>query len=317
MTRPAFALRRGARGFAVQLLQQALNQYAAARSIPERLAEDGILGPATLRRAAQAIGRASVTELDGGDLALCGLRVSLFADLSGHNEGGTKGLVDIPRLALVTDGAVLKLTEGTTYVNGEAARQAREAARIGYPVGGYHFADPSVDRRGLTLAAIADDATAEAEHYLEARAATFARDPFVDALDLERKLGRRIAGKLLALVGGTSAKRAELLAAWCLFWLAAVEKATGRLPWLYLPRWVFDAYLRRAPRELLERLARYPGWLASYNGGTEPLRRLPPPFPAPRAWQFTATARLPGVDGDVDCSWGFELIAPAALSRAA
>jgi len=317
MSLPSFVLRRGARGFAVELLQKALNRYAAARSIPEGLAVDGVLGPATLALAAKAIGRASVTELGRAELAEIGLRVDLVVDLSGHNEGGTKKLVDVPKLASVTDGSVLKLTEGLTYINLEAARQAREAERIGYPVGGYHFSDPSVDRRGLTLAAIADDATAEAEHYLEARAATFARDPFVDALDLERKLGQRIGGKLLALVGGVSAKRAEMLAAWCLFWLEAVEKATGRAPWLYLPRWMFYAYLRRAPRELLERLARYPGWLPSYNGGTEPLRRLPPPFPAPRAWQFTATARIPGVDGAVDCSWVFELIAPTAFLRAA
>jgi GH25 family lysozyme M1 (1,4-beta-N-acetylmuramidase) len=44
-------------------------------------------------------------------------------------------------------------------------------------------------------------------------------------------------------------------------------------------------------------------WLASYNSGSEPARPLRPPFGRCKAWQFTGSGSIDGVDGRCDLSW--------------
>lgn len=303
MDAPIFELRAGARGRTVSRLQERLGVTA-----------DGVLGPQTLR----ATGVSERYYLDGQpvsdqrparrllaeDLRPFGLDVRLGVDLSGHNEGGRKGLVDFAWLKRAgVSFAWLKLTEATRYQNTEAIRQARAALAVGVLRGGYHFGDPSVDLRGLSLEAIYDDARAEAGHYLAARHATFGADlpELPDVLDLERGVKQRL-GRLLAVIAASSAARAAATVRWCLAWLEHVERATGRRPWVYTARWAYDAYLRRAPAELLQALGAYPLWVASYNGGCYP-RRMPALWTEAHCHQFSGSGRIAGVDGKVDLNY--------------
>ena len=303
MPAPSLIIRSGSRGKFVRALQTALNTRRPIGSTP--LVVDGVCGPATLAAAARALGRPSVAPLDRADLARLGVNVVLLADLSGHNEGGNKRPVDVDRMA--RDGVNAcwwKLTEGRTYVNTEAKRQADEAGHL-MVRGGYHFGDPSADRTGSDITALLDDAAREAQHYLRARADVFggAGPELPDVLDVERGHGSKLARQLAAHFKPGRAKRAEMTALWCLRWLEDVERATGRRPWIYTARWAQRAYLRAAPAPLLAELAKYPLWLASYNSGTEPARPLDAPFGPWSAWQFTGSGSVDGVDGRCDLSW--------------
>lgn len=300
---PAFALELGSRGKFVRLIQEQLNARRPIGSLP--LVVDAIMGPKTIARAGTVLGKHGTFKFDRADLVKLGVNVVLLADLSGHNEGGNKRPVDLDRMvAAGCSGVWLKLSEGQTYENTEARRQAR-AAPVGMLRGGYHFGDPSADRTGMDITALLDDASKEAAQYLSVRSKVFAgRAPeLADVLDLEKGIGSKLSAKLAAFFTLGKDRRHEFNARWCLRWLEAVEQSTGRRPWLYLPRWAYDAYLSRAPAELLAELRTYRHWLASYNGGVEPARPLPAEWGECSAWQFTGSGSLDGVDGDVDLSW--------------
>lgn len=303
MASPPFTLSLGSRGRFVRALQLALNVRRPIGTVP--LVADGAMGPKTVELAARVSGRPGAKTFDRVDLAKMGVNVVLLADLSGHNEGGSKRLVDVDRMKSAgCHGVWLKLTEAQTYTNVEARRQSCAAGAV-LLRGGYHFGDPSADRTGLDVTALLDDASREAGHYLAARAKTFAtRAPeLADVLDLEKGIGAKLSARALAAFKLGKVKRHEFNARWCLRWLEAVEQSTGRRPWLYLPRWAYDSYLSRAPEALLTDLRKYRHWLASYNGGESPARPLPAEWGDCAAWQFTGSGTLDGVDGKCDLSW--------------
>lgn len=300
---PRFELRNGSRGKFPRALQDALNARRPIGSAP--LTVDGVCGPATLTAASRALGRPAVGPLTREDLARLGVLIRLLSDLSGHNEGGGKRLVSVDKMAHAgVWGNWWKLTEGRAYVNREAKRQADEAGSV-MARGGYHFGDPSADRTGLDVAALLDDARIEAEHYLRTRDAVFGGTgpELFDVLDVERGHGAKLTRQLAAFFKPNKARRAEMTIRWCLHWLETVQRSTGRQPWVYTALWAHDAYLRAASPELRQALAQYPVWLASYNSGTEPARVLPAPWGEWRAWQFTGSGAIDGVDGRVDLSW--------------
>ena len=297
MTAPyRFELRAGARGRIVRRLQQRVG-----------VAADGVLGPKTLAAASKALGRPSTAySVDARSLRTLGLDVRLVVDLSGHNEGGNKRPVDFRQLAGAGVFAVwLKASEGASYFNDEAIRQAGAAVDAGLWIGCYHFGDLSTDHRGLDEAAVREDARWEADHYLASRAQILngQKPKLADVLDVERELKKRLGRQLLSLVGfGPLAKRAALAVIWCLTWLEAVEVATGRRPWVYTAKWVVDSYLRWAPADLLAQLATYNLWVASYNDGCYP-KRVPSPWAEVHCHQFTGRGEIGGVDGLVDLNW--------------
>jgi len=303
---PALTFELGSRGKFVRALQGALNLRRPIGTAPLKV--DGIMGPATVARAALVLGRPGAKTFDRVDLKNLGVNILLLADLSGHNEGGTKRAVDVDRMAAAgCRGVWVKLSEGMTYVNEEAVRQSRNA--VGTLLrGGYHFGDPSADHTGSSLTALLDDAGREAAHYLAVRAKTFGDHPpeLPDVLDLESGINAKLTKRIVAAMTIGKAKKHEFVARWCLRWLEAVEQATGRRPWLYLPRWAYQAFLSRAPAELLSDLRTYRYWLASYNTGTDPARTLPAEWGDCSAWQFTGSGKLDGVDGNCDLSWALE-----------
>jgi GH25 family lysozyme M1 (1,4-beta-N-acetylmuramidase) len=275
----------------------------------EDLTVDGKCGPRTMGAVARALCLPSPKAIGLVELARLGIDVRLGIDLSGHNEGGNKRPVNFDKVKAAGVSFVwLKLSEGASYRNHEAMRQADECQRLDLPVGGYHFGDPSA-KRPLDLASLKADAVAEADHYLEWRRSVIGAPTLSDVLDLEEAYQANLTAAAWAAIGGTSRRRAELCALWCLTWLEHVERATGRTPMLYTGRWAWQGYLAAAPAELLERLRRHGLWLASYNTGSEPKRTIAG-YPW-RVWQFSGSGSVDGVDGKVDLNWAFaEDLAP-------
>lgn len=271
------------------------------------VASDGVLGPVTLAAMRRAVGSQTQQAFELDDLWRMGAGAQLGVDLSGHNEGGTKGPVDfkVLRAAGVTF-AWLKLTEGQSYTNTEAARQVDAARKAGILVGGYHFGDPSADRRRLTVEDLVADAEAEADHYLSVERRFFGdRGPdLVPMLDVERGYASKAQALWYGVLGGTSGARAAATATWCGAWLGKVPRAG-----VYTALWAVQGYLGRAAAAHILPLAARPLWLASYNAGAAPARPLPHPWRDPHVWQISGTGRLPGVDGavDLDIALGVDL----------
>lgn len=301
---PPLFLEKGSRGKFVRAFQAGLNvrrQFHPLSDALPPLAEDGVMGPATIARAALLLEKPGAIRFSRSDLGEAGVNVALLSDLSGHNEGGNKRLADLDRAARDgVYGSWFKQTEGRSYVNTEAKRQCAAAKGV-MKRGGYHFADPSVSHASFDLADIQADANAEAWHYLRTRRDQLEAPELPDLIDFERGISRRLGRKLLALAW-TSPKKHEANALWALTILDTIEQATGRKPWIYLPLWAFNAYFRRAPAELLKRLMSHKNLVPSYNAGAGPAR-IPPGSEDWGGWQFTATGRVDGIDGDVDLSW--------------
>lgn len=275
----------------------------------EDLAIDGKCGPKTMGAVARALCLPSPRAIGRAELARLGIDVRLGIDLSGHNEGGNKRPVNFDKVKEAGVSFVwLKLTEHQRYRNHEAMRQADECQRLGLLVGGYHFGDPSATRP-LDLADLAADAVAEAEHYLQWRGAVIGAPNLPDVLDLEEAYQANLAAAAWAAIGGTSRRRAELCAIWCLTWLEHVERATGQTPMIYTGRWAWNAYIKAAPEALKARLRQYPLWIASYNSGAGPKRTID--GWAWSVWQFSGSGKVDGVDGKVDLNWALaEDLAP-------
>lgn len=289
-------LKNGSTGRIVSALQASLVRRGHGIKV------DGTCGPATLTAAGRELAMPGIKALGRSALNALGVPLAYGIDLSGHNEGGNKRPVDCDEVAEAgISFAWLKLTESTSYVNGEARRQAVELARRGVSVGGYHFADPSA-KRPLDLGDLAADAHAEAAHYLETRSAFFKDVPtgllLPDVLDLELQYQHKLSAIAWSAIGGTPAARAERCALWALAWLHAVEVATGRKLMIYTARWAWQAYFARAPKALRDRLMAHPLGLASYNSGAGPKRTID--GWDWMVWQFTGSGSVPGVDGKCD-----------------
>lgn len=162
-----------------------------------------------------------------------------------------------------------KATEGRTFVASTLAanRSGMEAAGLVLR-GLYHFARP--DR---------NSAADEAEHFLDTVIPLESGE--VAVLDLESgAIGHRETG------------------AWALAWLEAVERATGRTPWLYS----YAPFLAAIDTSAL---TRFPLWIAGYgrNDGQVPSEDYRPStdrWARAVVWQYTSTASVPGIDGQCD-----------------
>jgi GH25 family lysozyme M1 (1,4-beta-N-acetylmuramidase) len=58
----------------------------------------------------------------------------------------------------------------------------------------------------------------------------------------------------------------------------------------------------RAEKDIQEKLANYPLWLASYNDGIEPERKVDL-WESWSAWQYTGSGDIDGVKGRCDLNW--------------
>lgn len=162
--------------------------------------------------------------------------------------------------------AIVKATEGTSYVNPWFSTDYSRIRRVGMVRGSYHFARPAYP--------ITSTALAQARYYVR-RLGTTARmsRTLPPALDLE-------------LTGGLGQ---GALVTWAQTFLLNVRRLTGRTPMLY----TYPSFWASALGDPVA-LARYPLWMASY--GTSRVDS------AASLWQYTSTASVRGIRGSVDMS---------------
>ncbi len=162
--------------------------------------------------------------------------------------------------------AIVKATEGTTYVNpyfnGPYYNDYADAAAAGLVHGSYHFARPGLPV-GVT-------ARAQAQFFAQTIGAVNTTATLPPALDLE-------------VTGGLNPGQ---LVTWAQDFLLEMRTLTGRTPMLYTypSFWTNDISDPSA-------LARYPMWMAEYGVRKGPVSDL---------WQYTSTARIKGIVGRVD-----------------
>lgn len=131
-----------------------------------------------------------------------------------------------------------KATEGTTFTDGQFARNWAQMKTHGVVRGAYHFGHP------------AHDPVVEAEHFLTVVRAHGLEDGDLLALDLETTDGRAVSA----------------VAAWARTWCTHVQQRTGRKPLVY-------TYVSYARGGHCAGLGGYPLWIAapSYAAGKPPM----------------------------------------------
>lgn len=134
--------------------------------------------------------------------------------------------------------AFAKATEGTTFTDGQFARNWSQIKSHGLVRGAYHFGHPK------------NSATAEADHFLKVVRAQGLHDGDLLALDLEANDGRS----------------ASSVASWARAWCQHVHSATGVKPIVY-------TFLSFARGGYCTGLGDYPLWIAapSYPAGKPPM----------------------------------------------
>lgn len=160
--------------------------------------------------------------------------------------------------------AIVKATEGTSYVNKYFAGDYAGIRRAGMVRGSYHFAHPAYP--------VASTALAQAKFYVAHIGSTLTTKTLPPALDLE-------------VTGGLS--RAALVT-WAQDFLLDVRNLTGRTPMLYTYPYFWSDNLHDNAA-----FTRYPLWMAGYSGGVDVGATL---------WQYTAGATVKGIKGPVDMS---------------
>lgn len=162
---------------------------------------------------------------------------------------------------------VIKATEGPTYTNSYFASDRDAATANGIVTGGYHYARPA-----LPVSTAAD----QARRFAATLGPLTSPGTLPPVLDLETS-GGLTPGQLVT---------------WAQVFLETVQRSTGRVPVVYTYPSFWNVQMANSGA-----FTRYPLWLAAY--------RSTPPAPvgawgAWTMWQYTASARLPGISGDVD-----------------
>jgi lysozyme len=159
--------------------------------------------------------------------------------------------------------AYIKASEGGNLVDSSFAANARGAARAGIPAGAYHY---------FTLCRTGAE---QARNFLAATAVAHLR--LAPAIDLE------FSGNCDERPSHKAFNR-ELAV-----FVRAVRKRTGREPILYVTPSFHAAYIEGGP------FRRRALWYRDLRG-----KLSKPPFSRVAFWQFTARARVNGIQGPVD-----------------
>ncbi len=167
------------------------------------------------------------------------------------------------------DFVVIKATEGNSYTNPYFATDRAHAQQAGLVVGVYHYARPM-----LPIATAVD----QADRFLAVTGPTRSAGQLAPVLDLEAQ-------------GGLSA---DQLAAWAHAFLEEVETRTGRAPILYTYRSFWTDIMKNTTS-----FSRYPLWFAIYNAASSP-GPLPGGWQKWSIWQYTSSASVPGIAGNID-----------------
>ncbi|WP_322755590.1 GH25 family lysozyme [Frankia sp. Cas3] len=167
------------------------------------------------------------------------------------------------------DFVVIKATEGNSYTNPYFATDRDHARQAGLAVGVYHYARPM-----LPITTAID----QADRFLAITGPTRSAGQLAPVLDLEAR-------------GGLSA---DQLAAWAQAFLEEIETKTGRAPILYTYRSFWTDVMKNTTL-----FSRYPLWFAIYNAASSP-GPLPGGWQKWSIWQYTSSASVPGIAGNID-----------------
>lgn len=266
----SYMLRKGDRGQEVARLQSHLCGDLTA---------DGIFGSKTDAAVRDHQWRQGLT-VDGiagpDTLGSLGIPVLLGIDVSSHNG-------EIDWLEVAKSGvkyAWVKHSEGQTHENPRHKENILGARNNNVIAGAYHFGRADTNRVPNL-----QDAVKEAEWFLS--------------------LYNPKPGDLLPMLDIENGMKTDdnYNVEWALKWLEVVENAVGSKPIVYTARWAEQLYLQYADKALLEQLATYPVWWASYNEGTEPERWTGKIWDEWDVWQFTGSGTTPGISGRCDRNW--------------
>jgi lysozyme len=158
--------------------------------------------------------------------------------------------------------AVCKATEGLSYTDPTFDRNWKAIKAAGLVRGAYHFARPQPGRSGRD----------EAKHFLSV--AKFQKGDLRPVLDIETSAGL-----------GTAA-----LDRFVADFITEVKRQLGVTPIIYTGSWWRQHHLSNSHR--------CPLWLAAYVRDPRPY--IPKGWTAWDIWQYSSTARVPGVRGNVD-----------------
>ena len=167
--------------------------------------------------------------------------------------------------------AFVKATEGPTgyYQNPYFASDWANIRAAGLIRGAYHFARPEFS------------AIDQANYFISVVGAGASPGDLPPVLDLEQTGGLAPAN----------------LASWTQAFLSRVQALTGRTPMVYS-----SPYFIRNSLGNTAQFSQYPLWLADYTGRSGPSYPLPGSWGSFTFWQFTSTASVPGISGNVDMS---------------
>lgn len=184
-----------------------------------------------------------------------------MSEPTGVDVHGAKGAVNWQQVRAADHRfAIVKTSEGATFKDARFQQHRVDARAAGLLVGCYHFARPS-----------RNSADAEAANFLAAYRSGSER-PVLDFEDNYAPSGARYGP-------------------WVRDWMTRVEAATGKIPLLYS----YTSYWR-AHGSTDQWFARFPLWLADYDGGYT----VPTPWSALSIHQFTSSGSVPGISGRVD-----------------
>lgn len=162
--------------------------------------------------------------------------------------------------------AFVKASQGTYYTNPYYAQDVAQAGKAGLVHGAYAFADPT------------ESAVSQAQYFAQVIGSQNQPGDLPPVLDLEQ-------------TGGLTATQ---LISWVGSWLSTVQQLTQRQPMIYVSPYFWIDNLNNTTQ-----FANYPLWVADYCSCSAPMT-----FGGWGAawtfWQFTDSATISGISGQVD-----------------
>lgn len=170
--------------------------------------------------------------------------------------------------------AWVKTTEGNYYANPYFVDDFNGAKSARLYGGAYHFAIPS-----------ASDGTSQADYFLDRGAYSIDGATLPPALDIE---WNPYGQACYDMDGGS-------LVSWIGAFRAEVQHRTGRLPVIYTAASWWNDCIGGGASFAADGL-----WVAAYDVSTPP---LPSGWKSWTMWQYSSSASVPGIAGDVDASY--------------
>ena len=165
--------------------------------------------------------------------------------------------------------AIVKITQGTGYINPKATNQVNHADQAGLKTAGYHYA-----MFGGNIA----NAHAEARYFLAQAKARLAKGSIL-ALDYED--------------AGTTGTNKAANANAIITFMQDVKNA-GFIPWFYTGKYFINAHVNHAA---VNKVFPNSTWIAGYPGTSYPDFNYFPSVDGVVAWQYTNNWKSLGVDG--------------------